>query len=84
MHNNLPFNFKISGITMVVYNLNPAIRSTLFNYKQFAHQLNINEFLKDPNLIKCCCIKCNNSFIDNHYGHIMTGDLKVVYNEKLC
>ena len=36
------------------------------------------------NSIKCCCNKCDNSFINNHYGHIMTRDLNIVYNEKLC
>ena len=29
----LPSNFDISDIPMVVYNLNPYLRSTLFNYK---------------------------------------------------
>ena len=28
---NLPSNFDVSDIPMVVYNLNPSIRSTLFN-----------------------------------------------------
>ena len=36
VHNNLPPKFEISDIPVRVYNLNPSIRSTLFNYKQFA------------------------------------------------
>ena len=32
---NLPSNFNISDIPMVVYNINPSIRSTMFNYQQF-------------------------------------------------
>ena len=52
--NNFPSNFEISGISILVYNLNPSIRSTLLNYKQFVIQLNID---KDPNSIKCCCNK---------------------------
>ena len=32
---NLPPNFNISDIPMVVYNLHPSIWSTLFNYKKF-------------------------------------------------
>ena len=51
---NLPSNFNISDIPMVVYNLNPSIRLTLFNYKQFVLRLNTDEFLKDPNSITCC------------------------------
>ena len=51
---NLPSNFNISHIPMIVYNLNPSIRLTLFNYKQSVLRLNTDEFLKDPNSITCC------------------------------
>ena len=80
---HLPSNFNISGIPMVFYNLNPSIRSTLFNYKQFVLHLNIDEFLKDPNSIKCCWNKYDKSFTNNHYGHIITGNLNIVNNERL-
>ena len=80
---NLPCNFSISDITMVVYNLSVSIRSTLFNYKPFAFHLNIDEFLKDPTSIKYCCNKYDNSFVNNHYGHIITGNLNIVNNERL-
>ena len=56
---------------------------TLFNNKQFVLHLNIDEFLKDPKSIKFCCNKYDNSFINNHYGHIITGNLKIVNNERL-
>ena len=69
---NLPCNFDVSDILMVVYNLNLSIISNLFNYKQFVLHLNTDEFLKDPNSIKCYCNKYDNSFINNHYGHIIT------------
>ena len=69
---------------MVVCNLNPSIRSTLFNYKQTVFHLNIDEFLEDPNSIKCCCNKYGNSFMNNYYDHIITGDLNIVNNERLC
>ena len=63
MCDNLPSNFDISDILMVVYNLILSIRSTLFNYKQFVLHLNIGKFLKDSNSIKCCCNKYDHSFI---------------------
>ena len=69
---------------MVVYNLNPSVRLTLFNYKLFVLDLNMDEFFKDPNSIKCCSSKYDNSFINNQYGHIMTGNLDIVNNERLC
>ena len=68
---------------MVIYNLNPSIRSTLLD-KQFLLYLNIDEFLEDPNSIKCCCNKYDSSFINNHYGHIVTRNLNIVNNKKLC
>ena len=77
---NLPSKFDIA---IVVYFLNPPIRSTLFDYKQFPLHLNIYEFLKDPNSIKCYCNKYGNSFINNHYGHIIAGKLNIVNNESL-
>ena len=81
---NLLSNFDISDIPMVVYNLNSSIRSTLFNYKQLLLQLDIDEFLKDPNSVQCCCNKYYNYFINNHFGHILTGNLNIVNNERLC
>ena len=83
MCDNLPSNFDISDIPMVVYNLKPPIRSILFNYKQFVLHLNFDEFLKNPTSVKCSCNKYDNSFINNHYGHIITGNLNIVNNERL-
>ena len=79
---NLPSNFDISDIPMVVYDLNPSIRLILFNYKPFVFHLNIDEFLKDPTSFKCCCNKYDNPFINNHYDHI-TGTRDIVNNERL-
>ena len=82
MCHNLPSNFDISDIPIVVYNLNPSV-STRFHYKQCVLHLNTDEFLKDPNSIKYCCKKYDNPFISNHYGHIITGNLCIVSNERL-
>ena len=83
MCNNLTFNFEISDIPMVVCNLNFSNRSTLFNDKLFALQLNMDGFLEDPNSIKRCCNEHKNSFINNSYGHIIKADLNIVNNKKL-
>ena len=68
---------------MAVYNLNLSVRSNLFNYKPFVLHLYIDEFLKDPTSMKCCSNKYDNSFINNHYSHIITGNLNIVNNERL-
>ena len=72
---DLPSNF-VFDIPAVVYNLSSSIRSTLFNCKQIVLHLIIDEFPKDPTLIKFCCNKYN-FFINNHYGHIITGNLNI-------
>ena len=74
---NLPSNFDVSDMPIVV---NPSIRSTLFNYKQFVLHLNVDEFVKDANSITCSCNKYDTSFTNNHYGHIITGNLNIVNN----
>ena len=84
MRDSLPSNFEISDIPMVVYNLNPSIRSTLFKYKQFVLHLHIDEFLKSSKSIKDCCNKYDNSFTNNHYGHIISESLNIVNNERHC
>ena len=68
---------------MVVYNQNPSIRSTLFNYRQLVLRLNIDQFLQNPISIKCCFNKYDNSFINNDYGDTITRNLNIVNNERL-
>ena len=40
VYNNLPFNFEVSDIPMVIYNLNSSIRSTHLTVKILT-QLNV-------------------------------------------
>ena len=56
-----------------------SIKQLWPNYKH----LNIDEFLKDPSSVKCCSNKYDNSFINNNYGHIITGNLNIVNNKRL-
>ena len=55
----------------------------LDHYKQFVLYLKTDEFLKDPNSVKCCSYRYNNLFTNNHYGLIMTEDHSVVNNKRL-
>ena len=80
---NLPSNFCESDIPMVVYSLNSSIRSKLFNYKRFVEDLDINKFVENTNSVSCCCSKYDKSFTNHQYGHIVTGDLNIVNNDKL-
>ena len=66
---------------MVIYNLVKPIRSKIFNYKQVVQNIDVEAFLEDPTIFPCSCV--HSPFIDKHHGHIITGDLRIVRNNKL-
>ena len=80
---NCPFQLEKSEIPMVVYSLNQSIRSKIFNYKDFVSSLDLHSFVNDNSCIECCCSEFDPSFVDNHHGHILTGNLSIVTNSKL-
>ena len=76
----LPPTFKNES-PMVVYSLAKSIRSKIFNYKKTVQELDVDAFLTNPSILPCSCI--DSPFIDAHHGHIITGDLRIVQNNKL-
>ena len=64
--------------------LDAPIRNKILNYKKVVSDLNI-EFENDEYFIRdlpeCDCE--NSQFIDEHHKHIITGDLRVIQNNKL-
>ena len=44
----------------------------------------IDEFLKDQTSIKYYYNKYNNSFINNHYQHVIIGHFNIANNERFC
>ena len=66
---------------MVVFDLVKPIRSKIFNHKKTIQQLDVEAFLADPSIFPCCCM--DSPFMDAHHGHIITGDLRIVQNNKL-
>ena len=80
---SLPQQIDKTEIPMIVYTLNQPIRSKIFNYNDFIKSLDLNEFVNDNTSIKCSCKEFNSTFINDHFGHIITGDLNVVDNFKL-
>ena len=81
--NNCPFNINEKDIPMVVYSLSQPVRSKIFNYHTFVNNLNLNEFVNNKDTIRCCCHEFDQSFTNDHHGHIVTGDLRIVKNNKL-
>ena len=66
---------------MIVYQLENPIRSNIFNHKKAVQNTDITSFLNDPTTVPCNCT--NSPFVDEHHGHIITGDLNIVENDQL-
>ena len=60
----------------VSYSYSKTIRSDIVNYK---------EALMDPNYgnISCHCSNYPSKYLNNHYGHIVTGDVGIINNNEL-
>ena len=65
----------------VVYKLEDTIRSSIFNFNHFVKTLDLDKFMEDNTILPCNCGK--SPFIDNHHNHVITGDLRIVPNNKL-
>ena len=65
----------------VVFSLNSPISSKIFNFNKFVTSLNVEQFINDPSILPCNCK--DSSFADSHHGHIISGDLRLVEDNKL-
>ena len=61
-------------------NLNKTMRSKIFNLKEFIKTLDTKDILDNMNNLPCQCTK--SPFRDPNHGHIVTGDLRIVQNNK--
>ena len=77
----MPSSMSKDDIPMVTYKLQPPIRSKIFNHKKFVESLDIESFIQNETIIPCNCQ--NSQFKDPDHGHIITGDLRIVHNNKL-
>ena len=69
------------SIPMVAYKLQNPIGSEIFNFNKFVKNLDVDAFLGDENTLPCNCD--NSPFVDTHHRHIVTGNLKIIRNNKL-
>ena len=72
-----------SDIPMVVYFLGKPVRSSLLNYNKFVSTLNLDNFCNNNENVPCCCLNYDRKYIDPHHGHILTGNLDIINNNKL-
>ena len=64
------------NVPLISYKLGPTIRNKLFNYKETVENITL-----DKNDINCNCH--NSEYRDLSSGHIITGDLRIIKNNKL-
>ena len=77
----MPNQMTKANIPMVTYKLQTPIRDKIFNHKTFVKSLDIDQFLLNRNSLPCQCE--HSPYKDPNYGHILTGDLRFVKNNKL-
>ena len=80
---NMPSVLTDEDIPMVVYSLSQPIRSRILNYKKFVTELNLDQFIENKDTVKCHCSEYNTQFLNNERGHVLTGSLKIIKNNKL-
>ena len=77
----LPLEFNKINNPTVVYRLTKGIRNKIFNYKPFISELDVDAFVADNSILPCSC--GDSPYRDDHHGHVITGDLRIVQDNKL-
>ena len=63
----------------VLYEYTSTVASILFNFAPALSNLNVSEYLSNPQTCQCK----ESKFCYEPHGHVITGDLKVIENAKL-
>ena len=75
----IPVYFKDKEPPAVSYECTSTVASKLFNFAPALSNLNVSEYLSNP---QTC--QCNESkFCYEPHGHVITGDLRVIENARL-
>ena len=78
---NLPTQFNKTHQILAVYALTKTIRYKIFNHRELAKTLDSKDILDKLNNLPYNCITL--PFTDPNHGHIITGDIHIVQNNKL-
>ena len=79
--NKMPDQMTKDDIPMVTYKLKEPIRAKIFNHKTFVNSLDIEAFIQNKESLPCNCE--HSVYKDPFYGHIISGDLRIIQNNKL-
>ena len=77
---NLPTQFNKTGQISAGCTLTKTIRSKIFNHKEFIKTLDTKGILYNMNNLPCNFT--TSPFTDPNYGHIVTGDIRIIQNSK--
>ena len=73
---------KDDEVPSIVFSLANTIRNKIFRYKETVNNINTTDTVIYETGINVCSCK-NSNFINPHHGHISTGDLRIIENDKL-
>ena len=76
----IPGDCRYKKPPVIIYNYGRNIGSFLLNYSKDLKDLTINN-MTDIDNMECSCD--SSPFKDQHYGHILTGDLSIIENTEL-
>ena len=78
----LPDQFREDESPAVVFNLTNTIRNKILNYKDTVSSIDVNDSESyGTGLLSCNC--SSSDFVDQHHGHVLTGDLRIIENVHL-
>ena len=66
---------------MICYKLNDTIGKKILNFNKFVATLDVTSFVNDPTIVPCSCE--NSPYRDPYHGHVITGNLAIIKNNKL-
>ena len=78
---SLPTQFNKTEQISTVYTLTKTMRSKIFNHKEFIKTLDTKDILENMNNLPGNCT--TSPFTDANHGHIVSGDIRIVQNNKL-
>ena len=79
VQSNVPPYFQNKESPCISYSYTRSVASKIFNYKRSLQQIDFNSLSQNP--LPCTC--SGSQFLYAPCGHVVTGDLNIVRNEKL-
>ena len=79
VQSNIPPYFQNKESPCISYSYTRSVASKIFNYKRSLQQIDFNSLSHNP--LPCTCP--DSEFLYAPCGHIVTGDLSIVQNDKL-